>query len=269
MSTADATTHFEDEYSFLRTSGSLFWQMKPPLDWIFVGLFWVDVRYHRRQIELALEQSLMKRPEVYTSLRTEILTCQLPPGAELREQELAARFGVSKSPVREALQDLIREGLVIVQPRQGYRVLPVSVSDAQDMFGFRQVLELACVAEAARDASDDILAGLNRFRSFEDGGRDDFIAYNRDFHRALARASGNVRMARAACDLIEEMDRLVRMSVGTVRGRDPRKLVDEHCQIIDAVQARNARLAVNLLKAHTQAAERRFLAALEWTAVQA
>lgn len=211
----------------------------------------------------------MRRPEIYRMLRLEILTCQLSPGTELREQELATRFAVSKSPVREALQDLVREGLVMVQPRQGYRVSPVSMSDAHDMFAFRQVLELACVAEAARNASDEALARLDRFRTFEDGGRDDFIAYNRDFHCELARASGNARMSRSACDLIEEMDRLIRLSVSAVRGRDPHKLVEEHGLIIDAVQDRNAKSAVQRLKAHTLAAERRFITALEWAAVQA
>lgn len=211
----------------------------------------------------------MRRSDIHRALRLEIITCAIPPGAELREQELAARFAVSKSPVREALQELVRDGLVTVQPRQGYRVSPVSLSDAHDMFAFRQVLELACAAEAARNASDAALRDLDRFRTFEDGGRDDFIAYNRDFHCALARASGNGRMSRAACDLIEEMDRLIRLSVSAVRGRDPQRLVEEHGLIIDALQERNAKSAVNLLKSHTQAAERRLISALEWAAVQA
>lgn len=211
----------------------------------------------------------MRRSEIHRVLRLEILTCVLPPGADLREQELATRFSVSKSPVREALQDLTRDGLVTVQPRQGYRVSPVSLSDAHDMFAFRQVLELACAAEAARNASDATLKELDRFRSFEDGGRDDFIAYNRDFHCEMARASGNARMSRAACDLIEEMDRLIRLSVSAVRGRDPQRLVEEHGQIIDAVQERNVKSVVTLLRSHTQAAERRLISALEWAAVQA
>ncbi|MEF2553846.1 GntR family transcriptional regulator [Aurantimonas sp. A2-1-M11] len=211
----------------------------------------------------------MRRIEIYHSLREGILTCKLPPGAEIREQELAQQFEVSKSPVREALQQLVREGLMTVLPRQGYRVSPVSMSDAHDMFAFRQVLELACIAEAARNASDEQLESLDQFRSFVGGDHADFIAYNRDFHCSLARCSGNSRMSRAACDLIEEMDRLVRMSVAATRGRDPQKLVEEHQQIIIALQQRNAKQAVNLLKAHTGAAEKRFITALEWAAVQA
>jgi DNA-binding GntR family transcriptional regulator len=211
----------------------------------------------------------MLREEIYTTLRNEILTCGLPPGTEVREQELAKRFEVSKSPVREALLNLVRVGLLTVTPRQGYRVSPISLSDAQDMFAFRQVLELACVAESARSATDERLNALERYRHFNGGDQADFIAYNRDFHCDLARCSGNARMSRATCDLIEEMDRLVRISVNAMRGRNPQRLVEEHAVIIDAVQARNAKLAVNLLRTHTAAAEKRLVSALEWAAVQA
>jgi DNA-binding GntR family transcriptional regulator len=211
----------------------------------------------------------MLREEIYDILRNEILSCGLPPGAELREQELASRFDVSKSPVRESLQLLVREGLVAVMPRQGYRVSPVSLADAHDMFAFRQVLELACVTEAVRSADDAQLKALNAFRHIDAAQYADFISYNRAFHCELARCSGNARMARATRDLIEQMDRLVRLSVNAMRGRNPQRLVEEHAAIIDAVQARSARLAVTLLKAHTAAAEKRLKSALEWAAVQA
>ena len=211
----------------------------------------------------------MLREEIYSALRDEILTCDLPPGAELREQELASRFDVSKSPVRESLQLLVREGLVAVVPRQGYRVAPISVSDAHDMFAFRQVLELACVGEAVRRASDEQLKALDAYRRFDNDGHGEFIAYNRAFHCALAECSRNARMSRSTRDLIEQMDRLVRISVNAVRGRDPRRLVEEHAAIIDAVQARDGKRAVTLLKAHTTAAEKRIKSALEWAALQA
>src|SRR5882757_9697413 len=83
------------------------------------------------------------RESAYAQLRAEILSCELPPGAEIREAELAARFQVSKSPVRDALMRLEREGLVITIPRQGYRVAPISLADVQDMFHLRGVLERA------------------------------------------------------------------------------------------------------------------------------
>ena len=73
----------------------------------------------------------------------------------------------------------------------------------------------------------------------------------------------------ATCDLIEETERLVRMSVAAVRGPSAHKFVEEHNAIISALQARDSRRAVSLLKAHVSAAVKRFSTALEWTAMQA
>src|SRR6187200_1169839 len=114
------------------------------------------------------------RDSVYSRLRGEILACRLAPGEELREQELAARFEVSKQPVREALLRLERERLVTVVPRQGYRVNPVSLADARDLLRFRLALEPACVAEAIEHASDETLKSLNEFRRFS-GNHENFI----------------------------------------------------------------------------------------------
>ena len=91
---------------------------------------------------------MLLRENVYERLRADILSCRLAPGDDMREQELAERYAVSRQPVREALLRLEREHLVTVQPRQGYRVNPISLSDARDLLRFRLALEPACVAEA-------------------------------------------------------------------------------------------------------------------------
>jgi DNA-binding GntR family transcriptional regulator len=95
----------------------------------------------------------------------------------------------------------------------------------------------------------------------------DFIAENRAFHIALAEASGNRRMAATVRDLVEQADRLVRVSLDGIRGRDPAQLVDEHAAIIDAVQRRDGRGARRLVRAHVAQAERRILTALERSAI--
>src|SRR5436305_13967665 len=139
---------------------------------------------------------MLLRDNVYESLRSDILTCPFAPGDDMREQDLAERYAVSRQPVREALLRLEREHLVTVQPRQGYRVNPISLSDARDLLRFRLALEPACVAEAVESADDNVLKALNRFRRFS-GNREDFIAYNRGFHSAPAHASGNPRLPAA------------------------------------------------------------------------
>ena len=108
---------------------------------------------------------MLLRDNVYESLRADILTCRLAPGDDMREQELAERYAVSRQPVREALLRLEREHLVTVQPRQGYRVNPISLSDARDLLRFRFALEPACVAEAIENARRRRTCGARRLQA--------------------------------------------------------------------------------------------------------
>ncbi|VIO66023.1 HTH-type transcriptional repressor RspR [Bradyrhizobium ivorense] len=209
---------------------------------------------------------MLLRENIYENLRADILSCELAPGDEIREQDLAERYAVSRQPVRDALLRLEREHLVTVQPRQGYRVNPISLADARDLLRFRLALEPACVAEAIESAPDSVLKSLDEFRRFA-GNHEDFIAYNRSFHTALAHASGNRRMASALCDLIGQADRLVRVSISNLKGHDPAKLVAEHAALIDAMQQREARTAARIIKAHIADTEKRVLPALKRNAV--
>ena len=198
------------------------------------------------------------RESVYEQLRAEVITCKLGPGTELREAELAARFEMSKSPVRDALLRLAREGLVITLPRQGYRVAPISLNDVLDMFHLRAALERACMERIVLRASDEELRALDRFRQFDaaqsEGG---FIAFNREFHRRIAELGGNARMRDHLHDLIDQLERAVQVSVANTRAGDPQPLVNEHAAIIDALQARDRRAAQRLAEQHITDAGKR------------
>jgi GntR family transcriptional regulator, rspAB operon transcriptional repressor len=208
---------------------------------------------------------MLLRDNIYDAIRADILTCRLAPGEELREQELAAQFEVSRAPVRDALLRLQQDRLITVHPRQGYSVNQVSISDARNLFEFRMVMEPACCSLAAERASADLRTGLDKFRHFEP--ESDFIVYNRAFHAAVAHASCNVRMADAVCDLIDQAERLVRVSLANVKGRNPAQLVAEHVELIDAIQSRDSRTAARLMRDHVQKAERRIMTALTRSAV--
>ncbi len=201
-------------------------------------------------------------------LRAEIISCTLPPGADLHENELAQRFSVSKSPIRDALVRLHAERLVLVQPRKGYRVMPISLSDARELFEFRAMMERMCARNSAASASAAALGALNRFRTVgawrDQGG---FVAYNRAFHVAIAGLCANRRMVSALSDLIEQFDRVVTMSISGLDRRETASVVAEHGVIIDALQARNGRRAGMLLARHIGRAEKRALSALEQVAI--
>jgi DNA-binding GntR family transcriptional regulator len=203
------------------------------------------------------------RETVYEQLRADMISCKLAPGTEIREAELAARFDMSKSPVRDALMRLEREGLVITLPRQGYRVAPVSLADVLDMFHLRAALERASMERICRHASDEQLKTLDEFRRFDpaawEGG---FVAFNRAFHRRIAALGGNVRMRDQLYDLIDQMERAVQVSVANIRTGDPQVLVNEHAEIIDALQARELKRAQRLAEQHIVAAGKRVSGAI-------
>jgi DNA-binding GntR family transcriptional regulator len=111
-----------------------------------------------------------------------------------------------------------------------------------------------------------VLKALDEFRLFS-GDHEAFIDYNRAFHTALARASGNRRMAASLCDLIGQADRLVRVSLANVKGHDPARLVAEHVGLIEAMQRRDSRTATRIIKAHVSETMKRVLPALKRNAV--
>lgn len=207
---------------------------------------------------LSTNGNRLLRETVYEQLRADMISCKLAPGAELREAELAARFDMSKSPVRDALMRLESEGLVITLPRQGYRVAPVSLTDVLDMFHLRAALERACMERIVLQASDEQLRELDAFRHFDasawDGG---FIAFNRAFHRRIAELGGNARMRDQLLDLIDLLERAVQVSVASMKQGDPQVLVNEHVEIIDALQARAVKKAQRLAEQHIVAAGKR------------
>ena len=214
------------------------------------------------------DASQLMREEVYWCLREDILSCTLAPGTQLHEGVLAERFAVSKSPIRDALSRLHAEKLIAVEPRKGYRVAPISLSDAADLFEFRALLEQACAQAGAAQADATALQNLDRFREFgSQGGSEAFVAYNRAFHVAVVQLSPNRRMAETARGLVEQFDRLVVMSISAIDDRNIEALVAEHNAVIDALQARDGRRAGKLLAQHVGRAEKRVLNVLANAAI--
>jgi DNA-binding GntR family transcriptional regulator len=209
----------------------------------------------------------LRREEIYGRLREDILSCALPPGAPLYEGVLAERFDVSKSPIRDALSRLHAEKLVIVEPRKGYRVAPISLADAAELFEFRALLEQTCALMAAERTTDEQLSGLDRFRTLDEWGTGAFVQYNRAFHLALVGLCPNRRMADIARDLIEQFDRLVLMSVTAIDARNYDALIAEHNAIIAALQERDGRRAGKLLTHHVSRAEKRVMSSLASAAI--
>ncbi len=195
--------------------------------------------------------TVLLRDHVYQAIRQAILACEFVPVQELREQILAEKYRGSRAPNRDALRRLEQESLVTVHPRQGYQVKPISIRDVQDIFGLRRYVEPACAAAAA-GASEAAVRVLDQFRDFAgeetyDGANFD---HNRALHRTIADLAGNSRLADVEYTLIEEFDRLVRLSFRSYEADDIASSIAQHRAIIDAIQAHDADAAYRLSMEH-------------------
>ena len=200
------------------------------------------------------------RTSIYERIRSEILSCELRPGVQVQERDLTERYEVSKSPIRDALLRLEAENLIEVMPRKGYRVRPISVADARELYEMRSILERACVVRLIDTGTEAQFRELDEFRegpACTDLAR--WIGYNRDFHLAIAAGCGNARLARATREVLEQFDRLTFVSVSSSESGGLSRFVQEHGAIIDAVQRRDKRAAATLLKEHVESSRKRLL----------
>lgn len=236
--------------------------------WLDSGNSWSH-KFHMNQ-----NTQTLIRDQIYATLRRELLDCTIAPGADILEPELSERFQSSRSPVRDALLRLEAEGLVVIHPRKGYQATPISISDADDLFDFRALLEPACAQNAVATATDEVIAGFDAFRSIDayqaslgEAQPVAFVAYNRAFHVAVARAAANRRLREATLNVIEQFDRLVHVSLKQVDTSTHAALITEHGEIIDALQARDGRRAARILGNHVGRARKRVLRELARTAI--
>ena len=237
-----------------------------------------DRRPVRRQAVEAAPALRLVRDEVYERIRTEIVSCILRHGSQVQEGELAERYGVSKSPIRDALLRLQEQDLIEVLPRKGYRVKPVSITEVREMYEMRQLLERSCVARLVEYGSESDLRSLDIYRHMPANiDLESWVSHNRQFHTALANLCGNSRLARVTRETIAQFDRLIfaqfdrsiqaNANAGQYEIAILQSFVDEHAQIIDAIQRRDKRQAVALIRAHVRSSQDMLLAQIGSLAV--
>jgi DNA-binding GntR family transcriptional regulator len=172
-------------------------------------------------------------------VRSGILDGTFRPGAQLAEVELAAQLGVSRGPVREALQRLIHEGLAFAERNRGVFVVDLDVSDARDVYFVRNVIEQAAAARLADGADDAVLAELSevvdRMAQMSDAPWGELVDVDLEFHRIVVHASGSPRLDRTFTTLLAET-RLCLLYLERFYP-DRAELVVEHRELIAAIRS--------------------------------
>ena len=187
-------------------------------------------------------------------IRASIIEGTLEPGSQLNEVELAASFGVSRGPVREALQRLIQEGLIRSAPHRGVFVPIMTGEDIDDIYLARDALEAAAVrritgtprAAAAYKSLDRIVRGMSQAAAA--GNWKTVASRDLDFHTALVAAAESPRLERMFTTVISETRLCLGMLTTATDARED--LVDEHRQIIELIREGDTQGALAALKKH-------------------
>lgn len=202
---------------------------------------------------------------VYEELRREILTLVLEPGAPLDETTLSQRFGMSRSPVREALVRLSADGLVEMLSNRSTLVAPI------DLAGFPRYVEALDFLQrintrlAARNRSDRDIRRMTELAKAFDAAcvSNDYLAMsstNRDFHMAIAEAGRNPYLARSYGQLLDEGRRILHMHFDYIQASTTDRLLSsDHYDMIDAIREKNVEKADILAHDHTRQFHDRFM----------
>jgi len=194
--------------------------------------------------------------KAYAALK-DVITRMDPYGsrAEIRldERQLAADLGVSRTPVREALAQLEREGFVRSIPRRGIYVVRKSKSEVIELITAWAALESMAARLATQNATNEEISALRQmFATFEGGAQqaklDEYSQVNIEFHQAIIRMSHNRVLIDMAENLFTHMRMIRRKTIGEMDRAD--KSIHDHMNIIEALEARDAMLAERLTRDH-------------------
>ncbi|HMW16871.1 MAG TPA: GntR family transcriptional regulator [Accumulibacter sp.] len=191
--------------------------------------------------------------EVAERLRLRIFAHQIPPGTRIDEQALTADYGISRTPLREALKVLAAEGLVTLVPRRGCFVTEISEQDLDEIFPLMALLEGRCAYEAARRATaediTDIEAIHQQLEEFAaDRQIERFFEANQAFHYRVQAISGNRWLKQVVQDLRKVL-KLTRLFSLSAEGRLTQSLT-EHRALLAAIKAGDAELAQTVMHDH-------------------
>lgn len=202
----------------------------------------------------------------YAALKASILEGLLPPGVETAEQAIADQLGMSRTPVHEAALRLQHEGMLLVLPRKGVRVLPLDPEDLRQTYEVLIALEGAAAALLAGQAQPSALAAMERATAemgaaLTAGDRAAWAAADDRFHRALVEGCGNPKLARLAATATDQAQRA--RALTAARRPEPVLSAEEHGAILAALRAGDAEAARAATAAHRARASAEILAVLK------
>lgn len=205
-----------------------------------------------REVEASSPAAAGSTTRIVEAITAAIVERRLMPGTKLAEQKIADIFKVSRTLVRQALNQLSRDRLITLEPARGARVAEPSVDEARQVFEVRNMLEAAMIRRLCSAITPAQVAELRAHLRDEQAavvrtdvpGRTRLLA---DFHVVLARMLGNETLAQMLADLLSRCSLIALMYQSA---HSAGHSFDEHVAIVDALEKRDARAAVKLMEDH-------------------
>jgi len=191
------------------------------------------------------------REKILENIRDAILKGTLKPGERVSEPDLAERYGISRTPIREAFRQLESEGYLTVVPRKGAVVTALSERDVAEFYEIKSMLEGYAAQLAAEKMTDRDIERLSKINNrladlAAEGDVKSFFRVHNEFHELFIRASGNNKLQELIQQMLKKFNRL-RIASLSLPGRMEIS-VKEHEKIIEAFRNRDGELANNLVK---------------------
>ena len=205
-----------------------------------------------------VKKKLLK-DKIYENIKDDIANLRYEENYVLTEKELAEKYKVSKSPVREALSKLKLDGLVEVMPHKGYYVTSISIDDLKDIFQVRLVLEVGAIEIAIHNTTSDDIKKLKEIVNIntQTTNSRSFIKYselNCQFHLSIAKATRNKLIENIIESLLTKLRRVLFKDLQNI---DFENMKNEHLNIVYAIEKRDTDLARKIMKKHLLDAKKR------------
>jgi DNA-binding GntR family transcriptional regulator len=202
---------------------------------------------------LVIAPPVPMRKQVYEHLRNQILNRTIPPAGRLVETQIAKAIGISRTPAREALHLLEKDGFLKAMPRVGYSVKELSWDELDEIFEIRKINELlACRWAVERIDSDGIKsleANLTRVDAIlQNGAPDEFPQQDQDFHEIIFQAAGSKHL----WNICQQLSRLMlRYRAESIRSTETvKKALAGHVRILQCLKKRDPKGLENAMIAH-------------------
>ncbi|MDO4553826.1 MAG: GntR family transcriptional regulator [Lachnospiraceae bacterium] len=202
-----------------------------------------------------ISERLAKETGKEFALRTiidNIVTLELVPGTMVSANELAAKLGISRTPVREALNELSKTGIIEVFPQSGSRISLIDLALVDESRFLRNTLECAVVKEACKDIKEEELLRLKENMKLQDfymenHMTDKFLEADDEFHRIFFELTGKMEIYELMKNFSIHFDRLRNITVVAVKDL---KVIGDHREILDAVEKNDPDRAVQIMDKH-------------------